>query len=118
MSEHGPLGESVAPFTVAPDGTLRFRNGVECGSVIREVDGYYVWYPRKKSGFWESHYLHAIAYLLEGMNEEWDRVVKSDPRLNPPGAQVDRSDTERHTWPCAGWDSCPNPEHQHGSLTS
>lgn len=77
--------ENDAAFRVDKDGTLRFRNGVACGAVLQEVDGYYVWYPSAGSGFWESAHLRKIADLLDRMNAEWDAVIKSDPRVTPPG---------------------------------
>lgn len=68
-------------FTVDEGKTLRFQNGVSCGVIYEEVDGYHVWGPPNNSGSWESAPLRAIADLLDDMNAEWDRIVKSDPRV-------------------------------------
>lgn len=59
------------------DGTLRYVNGVNCGKIIKEVDGYYVWYPKQDGGCWESAFLRKIADLLDGLNKEWDDQIRA-----------------------------------------
>ncbi|MFA5152696.1 MAG: hypothetical protein WC554_09070 [Clostridia bacterium] len=55
-----------------------FSNGVVIGQIYQEVDGYYVFLPDRKDGFWEAYVLRAIANLLDKKNEKWHKQVMKD----------------------------------------
>lgn len=56
---------------------LYYENGAFLGNVYREVDGYYVFWPKNQGGFWESHHMRLIADFLDELNKAWDDEVKS-----------------------------------------
>lgn len=45
-----------------------FHNGVFLGEIFPEVDGFYVFYPDLKGGFWEAYVLRAIADYMDELN--------------------------------------------------
>jgi hypothetical protein len=55
-----------------------FCNGVVIGQMYQEVDGYYVFLPDRKDGFWEAYVLRAIADMLDEKNERWHKQVMKD----------------------------------------
>jgi len=57
---------------------LHFVNGVKLGYAYAEVDGYYVFVPETRNGFWSSYTLRMIAERLDELNAEWDLKVKTD----------------------------------------
>ena len=63
------------PFKVENDRLIFIQNGKDCGTVYKEVDGYYVWAPDDNAGCWESYYLRAISELLDDMNRDWHNSV-------------------------------------------
>lgn len=64
-------------FTLNDKNDLIYRNGVKCGHIYKEVDGYYVCFM-DSNGFWESSPLRAIADILDDLNAEWDQQIKED----------------------------------------
>lgn len=65
----------ISDWSVGEAGALRFRERVECGQVLQDVDGYYKWFPPHNGGAWEAHDLKAIGELLDGMNAPWEAEV-------------------------------------------
>lgn len=51
------------------------ENGVKLGQLLREVDGYFVFYPELRGGFWPSYMLREISNKLEGLNAPWDKII-------------------------------------------
>jgi hypothetical protein len=45
---------------------------------LREVDGYYVYYPPSLGCFYSAGTLRQIADSLDEMNKVWDSLVKRD----------------------------------------
>jgi membrane-bound inhibitor of C-type lysozyme len=72
-----------AHFRVEDDGTLRYENGVACGHIAKDVDGYYYWWPTGRRGSWQGFALREIADLLDRMNAEWDAEVARDLSTSP-----------------------------------
>jgi hypothetical protein len=53
-----------------------YSNGVEMGFLLKEVDGYFVFYPNlSNGGFWSAHILRSLANKLEEINKEWDEII-------------------------------------------
>jgi hypothetical protein len=55
--------------------TLRYNNGVLLGSIDMGVDGYYMYWPIRRNGYWNEQVLRAIADLLGLLNDYWDKQV-------------------------------------------
>lgn len=60
------------------DGTIKVYadNGVHVGDVTTEVDGYYVFYPILRGGYWDAWMLRDIAEYIDSLNESVDSSVK------------------------------------------
>lgn len=57
---------------------LYWSNGAYIGDVVKDVDGYYYWWPVSDNyGSWDSGALRLIAYMLDEINAEWDAHVRS-----------------------------------------
>lgn len=50
-------------------------NNVKLGEFYKEVDGYWVFSPELRGGFWSEGVLSALADELENMNADWDEEV-------------------------------------------
>lgn len=57
--------------------------------IIRNDDGYYVFYPKKTGGYYEPHQLRIIADYLDKINKPWDDHIdkhfdsfKDEPNIN------------------------------------
>lgn len=57
---------------------VRAYNDAEMGEFYQEIDGYYVFDPILKSGYWPSEMLRAIADELDNLNKEWNEEVHRD----------------------------------------
>jgi hypothetical protein len=68
------------PWAVDEHGTLLFANGVACGEVVKDVDGYYYWAPPNRGGTWSAAHLDSLAEFLDYLNAEWDKEVQRDHR--------------------------------------
>ena len=57
-----------------------YENGVKLGHLLREVDGFFVWYPPHPSngGAWNSHIIRNIANKLDELNKEWEEFVNNN----------------------------------------
>ena len=55
---------------------VTFYNGLDMGTLEKDVDGYYKYWPTKREGFWEASLMRAVADLLDHVNAEWDVQVK------------------------------------------
>jgi len=56
-----------------------YGNGYLLGDILKEVDGYYVWWPQDGvGGFWTDNVLREIADCLQKLNAEWDNQVRRD----------------------------------------
>lgn len=64
-------------FYVDEDEILRYKNGVPCGVIAKDVDGYFYWWPDRESyGSWSAHAIRQVADLLDTMNAQWDKEIK------------------------------------------
>jgi len=60
-----------------------YHNGVRLGDFLRDVDGYYKFWPDgERNGFWEGYVLRAIADKEEELNRKWDQIIQNDPKIN------------------------------------
>jgi len=55
---------------------VEYENGVDMGELYKEIDGYYVYWPIDRKGFWSSVPMRIIADKLDELNADWDREVK------------------------------------------
>ena len=53
-----------------------YYGNVLIGDVYQEVDGYFVFVPGGRGGYWSSHELKMVSEFLDELNEPWDREVK------------------------------------------
>ncbi len=54
-------------------------NGNLLGSVVKDVDGfYYFWPEHSTSGAWSQELLRALACFLEDLNRPWQKVISRD----------------------------------------
>jgi len=54
-----------------------YENGVKMGEFIREIDGYYVYFPEDdKTGYFTSYILRGLADKLDDLNRDWDNQIK------------------------------------------
>jgi hypothetical protein len=60
-------------------GSLRvlFINGQDMGIMYMEVDGYYVYQPILRSGYWSAEVMRAVADTLDVLNRPWDKIVNA-----------------------------------------
>jgi hypothetical protein len=47
---------------------VRYENGANLGTLYQEVDGFWVYEPELKGGYWPAHLMHAIANELDRRN--------------------------------------------------
>lgn len=58
-------------------GTLNvfYSNGIFMGELYMEVDGFYVYEPVLRGGFWEAYVLREIADKLDELNKPWQQNI-------------------------------------------
>lgn len=58
-------------------GTLRvlYENGIDMGIMYIELDGYYVYHPAWRGGFWSAAVMRAVADTLDVLNAPWDKKI-------------------------------------------
>lgn len=52
-------------------------NGVKLGEFYIEVDGYWVFAPELRGGYWDEHVMEAISHRLKVMNAPWHQQIMS-----------------------------------------
>lgn len=52
--------------------TCVYGNGVVLGSIEMDVDGFYVFFPKLRGGFWDASVLHDIVRKLDALNAAWE----------------------------------------------
>lgn len=57
---------------------VEFVNGALLGEFYREVDGYYVFLPLLRGGFWDQYVLQELSEKLLELNREWDEQIQRD----------------------------------------
>jgi hypothetical protein len=57
---------------------VKYTNGVLMGTIYKEVDGYYVFAPELRGGFWDEHVLQDLFYYLQDLNEEWHKQIMKE----------------------------------------
>ncbi len=53
-----------------------YNNGMLLGSIYQEIDGYFVFLPILRQGYWDGPVLEQIAKYLEDLNKEWDKEIQ------------------------------------------
>ena len=66
-------------------------NGVYCGELYPEVDGYYVWWSTPRGGFLQAWFLREIADKLDELNAAWHAQVNADMELLSHNSDDDSS---------------------------
>jgi len=51
---------------------LWFEDRVYLGKLYQEVDGFYVFNPKREGGVWSEHTLFEIAGILKTLNKPWN----------------------------------------------
>jgi len=59
-------------------------NRVKVGEVFQDVDGYHKFWPNHPSGggYFPTYMMREIADKVDKLNEEWDNIIRNDPRIN------------------------------------
>lgn len=50
-------------------------NGVYIGEFVLNDDGYWVYFPEHKGGYWDEYFLRLVLDKLSAMNKPWDEEV-------------------------------------------
>jgi len=58
--------------------TVAYKNSIAVGTLEKDVDGYYKFWPTNQPGCWVSSQMRAIADLLDHINAEWDEQIQID----------------------------------------
>lgn len=53
-------------------------NGTPVGELYQEVDGYYVFHPIHRQGYWDEMSLRQIVDKMQELNAPWDAQVQAD----------------------------------------
>jgi hypothetical protein len=56
---------------------LYFEDRVHIGNVYQEVDGFYVFDPKREGGVWQAHSLREIADILDNLNKPWEEHIEN-----------------------------------------
>lgn len=60
-------------------------DGHTVGEFYREIDGYWVFEPDTKPGYWNEYILMRIMYDLRVLNAAWDLSIMTDPKISNLG---------------------------------
>lgn len=71
----------LRPVGVAGFEVIYGDNGVLLGDLIREVDGYFTFWPEGHGGYWAAYVMRAIADCMDELNAPWDEQIRNDPRI-------------------------------------
>lgn len=52
-----------------------YENGVYLGDIVKEVDGFYVYYPEIRGGYWSSHMMREIADKIDELDAPWQKEM-------------------------------------------
>ena len=56
-------------------------NGKNIGTIERDVDGAYYYWPTQEGGAWSSYVMYSIGQHLDRLNYDFDKVLRDDPRI-------------------------------------
>lgn len=54
-----------------------YENGVHLGDFVINDDGYWVFFPELKGGYWDEYILQLLADKLKEINEPWDKEIQA-----------------------------------------
>ncbi len=60
-------------------------NGKAIGEYYIDIDGYWVFNPDIKGGYWDEYLLIKVLYELRVLNAAWDLQIMSDPKVSNMG---------------------------------
>lgn len=55
---------------------VKTNGGLKLGEFYREVDGFYVFWPEERSGFYSEEYLGALLFELQQLNAPWKENIR------------------------------------------
>lgn len=55
---------------------VKTNGGLKLGEFYREVDGFYVFYPEERKGFYSEEYLGALIFELQQLNAPWKENIR------------------------------------------
>lgn len=72
------MTKDLVVFTEVPAGTysVTYHNGVSLGELYREIDGFFVFSPILRGGFWEAAPMRTIADKLDELNAPWENELE------------------------------------------
>ena len=66
-------------LVLAAYGEVRWKNGVLLGHILAKEDGFYDYWPKYLPGtYMPAHMLHALADMLDEMNEPWEKQIRKE----------------------------------------
>ena len=65
------------------------ENGVHLGELLKEVDGFYVYYPESTQGCWSEAPLRLIADKLAFLNKEWSEIIDNDTNIGKAAPPIE-----------------------------
>ena len=55
---------------------LFYCNGVQVGEILMKEDGFFDWWPEQRGGYLPSHFLRAVAEILDEMNAPYEAELE------------------------------------------
>lgn len=78
--------KTIVPITLVQRDAQQFdvfvgrdpATAARLGEILREVDGFFVFYPTQNGGAWTAHILAQLASKLDELNEPWLKQIDQD----------------------------------------
>jgi len=51
------------------------ENGAKIGQILREVDGFFVFYPEQRAGYWPAYMLREVSNKIYELNEPVEKQI-------------------------------------------
>lgn len=64
-------------FYLFPNGEVFLDNKAQIGKILKDMDGYYKWWPIQRKGYLDEGFLFAMADFLKRLNASWDAEIKA-----------------------------------------
>jgi phage pi2 protein 07 len=53
-------------------------NHIKIGELLREIDGFFVFYPDDNGAAFTSHFMKVMAAKLDELNQEWSKTIDKE----------------------------------------
>lgn len=55
---------------------VKTKGGLKLGEFYKEIDGFYVFWPTERAGFYSEEYLGALLFELQQLNAPWKENIR------------------------------------------